>query len=982
MSANADEDALRALRAAIPALQKRWPDGESPRSWRGVEWSDNRVHELSFRRLKELPPQVGQLQALTALDLTNCPLKELPPQFGQLLALANLDLSGCDQLTLAPGAEERQQAQTIVAAYARLLIVEPRKDTPGQLHAFLLANPLWEPAFFKFIVGDLTGEAILADWLGEAIKATPELAQLTAPDGRSITDVAEQARLSRATAKPDEDALRAIRAASPALQREWPDGEMSPRSWKGVYWSDDRVQKLYPGDSGLEVLAPQIGQLQALTQLWLGGCRLLKELPPQVGQLLALTDLGLNRCEQLTLAPGAKVGQPAQTIVAAYAFLLIVEPRKDAPGELHAFLLANPLAVPAFFKHIVGDLTGDAILADWLGKAIKATPELAHLTAPDGRSITDVAEEARLSRATARPDEEALRAIRAASPALQEWWPDGEVSPRSWKGVRWSDDRVKRLDLEGSRLEVLAPQIGQLQALTDLIIYDCPLKELPPQVGLLLALTDLRLGACEQLTLAPGAKVGQPAQTIVAAYTRLHLVKLGKDTPGQLHAFLLANPLAVPAFFKTILIDAAHADWLGEAANAAPELAELTDASGRRAIDVAHATCRRRMQASSRLCKRYELQPGPPEHRSATSVVIRAEDHADKPDYAQIFDHADTDKSGTLEGKELDLVANVLGLSKDLVVSEANKHRSATSTDGTATIQLGKDAFVSACKQLLGDGPRKVVIKLMKDEVQWQREMESRSWEWDPATNTYVPSHNQQEALGAQYVVQALEAPTQAEMAAAVSESPLLQQLAEKYMEQASIKEYAYPVVMDAANRNLAQIYLQERPGLDSLRDLARQIFEAVQHLHSRKLMHGDLKVRAPPLLCYCSAASPATPFSHLPTPSICEHQILAHRPISMHSCMHTVHRRRSTWCARSWTASCGSLTSTPSHPSLGMMRMERATRAPSSRQACCHQRRCTSSRGRRGASLTRTGRTSRTRTKSCGPRCSPRVPSRACSTS
>ena len=63
-----------------------------------------------------------------------------------------------------------------------------------------------------------------------------------------------------------------------------------------------------------------------------------------------------------------------------------------------------------------------------------------------------------------KPDEDALRAIRAASPALQEWWPDGE-SPRSWQGVTWSDDRVHVLDLEGSGLEVLAPQIGQLQAL-------------------------------------------------------------------------------------------------------------------------------------------------------------------------------------------------------------------------------------------------------------------------------------------------------------------------------------------------------------------------------------------------------------------------------------------------------------------------------------------------------------------------------------
>ena len=51
---NADEDALRAMRAASPALQERWPDGESPRSWKGVTWSGDRVQgwELadSFRR--------------------------------------------------------------------------------------------------------------------------------------------------------------------------------------------------------------------------------------------------------------------------------------------------------------------------------------------------------------------------------------------------------------------------------------------------------------------------------------------------------------------------------------------------------------------------------------------------------------------------------------------------------------------------------------------------------------------------------------------------------------------------------------------------------------------------------------------------------------------------------------------------------------------------------------------------------------------
>ena len=247
---NADEDALRAMRAASPALQEFWAPpqlasrggrhsrdmpppggvapphwrpledmpppmshGESPRFWRGVVWGDASVYDgvqqldLSGSKLEVLPPQILQLQGLTMLELQGCPLKELPPEFGQMLALNNLYLSGCEQLTLAPGAKKGQPAQTIVAAYARLLIVEPRKDTPGQLHAFLIANPLAVPAFFKYIVGDLTGDALLANWLGEALKATPELAHLTAPDGRSVTDVAEQARLSRATAKPDEVAL-------------------------------------------------------------------------------------------------------------------------------------------------------------------------------------------------------------------------------------------------------------------------------------------------------------------------------------------------------------------------------------------------------------------------------------------------------------------------------------------------------------------------------------------------------------------------------------------------------------------------------------------------------------------------------------------------------------------------------------------------------------------------------------------------------
>ena len=166
-----------------------------------------------------------------------------------------------------------------------------------------------------------------------------------------------------------------------------------------------------------------------------------------------------------------------------------------------------------------------------------------------------------------KADEDALRAVREASTALQAWWPEGE-SPRSWKGVTWSDDRVQRLDLENIKLEVLPPQIGQLQALTELVLWGCPLKELPPQIGQLkaltvlwlnrcllkelppeigqlLALTNLYLGGCEQLTLAPGVRTSgavhrreaHPAQSIVAAYARiLKDIKVPRAARPQIRA--------------------------------------------------------------------------------------------------------------------------------------------------------------------------------------------------------------------------------------------------------------------------------------------------------------------------------------------------------------------------------------------------------------------------------------------------------------
>ena len=135
-------------------------------------------------------------------------------------------------------------------------------------------------------------------------------------------------------------------------------------------------------------------------------------------------------------------------------------------------------------------------------------------------------------------------------------------------------------------------------------------------------------------------------------------------------------------------------------------LSEALDTEGRTALKIAKAKPRQVIYKYLLLCGRYELQPGAPEHRSATSVVLRALDRSDKPDFGKVFDTADKDESGTLSGDELSAVARSLGLSTALITNESRQQGPRDST--TTAVSVDKPAFVGACKRLLGDGPRQV----------------------------------------------------------------------------------------------------------------------------------------------------------------------------------------------------------------------------------------------------------------------------------
>ena len=114
--------------------------------------------------------------------------------------------------------------------------------------------------------------------------------------------------------------LRAMRAASSALQDAWPEEE-DPEDWIGVMPIDGRVIALdltaHDGGfirlSSFGCLPAEIGHLKALKCITLQNCSLLSSLPAEIGQLENLEKLDLGGCSSLSVLPESVGGLPELT---------------------------------------------------------------------------------------------------------------------------------------------------------------------------------------------------------------------------------------------------------------------------------------------------------------------------------------------------------------------------------------------------------------------------------------------------------------------------------------------------------------------------------------------------------------------------------------------------------------------------------------------------------------------------------------------
>jgi len=194
-----------------------------------IDWRSLRL-ELSGLGLTTLPPEIGQLTALTRLDLNNNQLTSLPPEIGRLTALTELRLSR-NQLTSLPEIVRLTALMVLRLSGNQLTSLPPEIVRLTALMELHLDN-------------------------NRLTSLPPEIGQLTALTGLHLDD-------NRLTSLPPEI------------------GQFTA------------LTVLDLDNNQLTSLPPEIGQLTALRTLYLSGNQL-TSLPPEIGQLTALTKLFLH----------------------------------------------------------------------------------------------------------------------------------------------------------------------------------------------------------------------------------------------------------------------------------------------------------------------------------------------------------------------------------------------------------------------------------------------------------------------------------------------------------------------------------------------------------------------------------------------------------------------------------------------------------------------------------------------------------------
>lgn len=257
---------------------------------------------------------------------------------------------------------------------------------------------------------------------------------------------------------------------------------------------------------------------------------------------------------------------------------------------------------------------------------------------------------------------------------------------------------------------------------------------------------------------------------------------------------------------------------LNEFKDIAKVLADEVDHANRTALSIASDDVKNVFYKCLFFLERYEFHTGPPVYKSSTSLIILATDHlvVDKvfiPKFL-IFqnDNHMTEESfvecfTSWKFSEEGFILKTIGNNKQ---DDFKFDFNDCDYDGCG--KISQKEFINYCLKIIE--PRVVILKFIKNEIQYQKEVEARS----------------NKELDANFVVNTIDT---------FDISFEIKEFKHKHLEG---EYYKFMITMPAADRNLKDIIEKEKPCDDVKRILLKGVAEAIQHLHENHLVHGDIK--------------------------------------------------------------------------------------------------------------------------------------------
>ena len=255
-------------------------------------------------------------------------------------------------------------------------------------------------------------------------------------------------------------------------------------------------------------------------------------------------------------------------------------------------------------------------------------------------------------------------------------------------------------------------------------------------------------------------------------------------------------------------------------------LADEVDQDNRTALSIAPVAVREVFHEFMYFMGQYEFHIGPPVYKSATALIVQATDHkVVEKVFNTKFNEFKNDE-GVITKDEFiecfdswDLIAETLTY-KSISAIRSQEKFDFYDCDIDKGGSVSEREFVTYCSKIFG-ATRTVVLKFMKNKDQYRKEIDAR----------------QKNNLDAKFVLNIISG-----LEEDSNEDIIYTSIQASNHKHLKCTEYKFMIVLPAADRSLLDVIQKEKPNASQKMMLLKGVAQAIQHLHEKRIIHGDIK--------------------------------------------------------------------------------------------------------------------------------------------